>query len=785
MNRFLLFVLLLVISPMFLCAQADESKPVRVSKAVAYAKSPPLAELAAFLSPDKAESLIIKEVKNHINYNKWPNDDLLKSNAHVQIEMGNYQSYGPLVGFAGQGGTGSFPPDTDGDVSETHFIQVVNAKYNVYLKDGTKVLGPLNLSTLWASLPGPWVGSNHGDPIVLYDEIADRWLITQFYVPNSGNNYELFAVSETGDPLGSYHLYAFSFGSYMNDYPKIGVWPDGYYVTYNMFSSSFIGTKVTCVERDKMLDGDEDASMIEYLKNGKYAMMPADVDGEMLPETGAPCPIMFINNAQNVEMWDFHVDWDNTSNSSLNLGTTINVSSFSSLPNTNNGVGGFVTQPGTTQKLDGLGAMIMYRLAYRNFDTHESMVTTHSVRVNEGSGVYRAAIRWYEFRKTSGNWIKYQEGTYAPDDNHRWMGSAAMNIDGDIAIGYSVSNSDDVYPSIRYTGRRAGDPLGEMTVEEVELKTGTTSQNHWRWGDYSCMNVDPADDTTFWFTTEYNGWKTWIASFDLGGFNEPNCSAGEDAYICQNDQFQTQGTGEAALEIEWTSDGDGFFSPNDQFITTYIRGGQDVNNGGCSLTLTVTGYDGTSTSSDEMYLNIIPVVSAGNNAEILDTEVFTCEGSTNAPDGTIMWTTSGDGSFSDAHMLGPIYTPGSGDIDNGDVTLNLEVTITEPCEDTEDDDMVLTILPVGINQLNKTTSLSIYPNPSNGIFTININELPVGKEFSFFVYTSYGKEVYRQVIQAKSSSYDRIINMSDFTAGVYYITVKSDQGNTTRKILKK
>jgi len=779
MNRFLLFVLLLALSPMFLNAQVDETKPSRVTKAVAYVKTAPLSEIAAKLSPDKAESIIEQEVKNELDYDKWPNDDPKGSTPDAQSIMGDKQSRGPLVGFNGQGGTGYFPPDTDGDVSETHFVQVVNSKYNVYLKDGTKVLGPLNLGNLWSSLPGgPW--GNHGDPIVLYDEQADRWVITQFSPRTNTTNYELFAISETSDPLGAYHLYAFEFGVQFNDYPKIGVWRDGYYATYNLFTNnynpSFIGSKITVVEREKMLVGDPDASMIEFLKNGYYSTMPADIDGENLPDEGQPCPIMYITGAKKIQLWDFHTDWETPSNSSLNLPGTISPTTFSryngTVPQTNgNG-------------LDALGNMIMNRLAYRKFDDHESMVVTHTVNA---SG--KAAVRWYEFRKVASDepWSLYQEGTYAPADGvHRWMASAAMNGDGDIAIAYSVSNSTDVKPSIRYTGRHAEDALGEMTVEEVELKTGTSNQSGFsRWGDYACLNVDPENDTVFWFTTEYNGWKTWISSFDLGGISGPSCSAGTDAAVCLNGQFQTDGSGSGVLSIEWTTDGDGFFSPVNQFSTTYIRGSQDVVNGGCTLTLTVTGYDGETTATDDMFLSIVPKVSAGDDATILDTEAFTCQGTTNAPDGTLTWTTSGDGTFSDASMLTPIYTPGTADLEAGQAVLTLEISIDEPCEDTKDDDMVLTIQTVGIDELATANKLSVYPNPTNDVFTLSIDDLTIGEDFTFFVYTSYGKEVYRQLVNAKSNTFERVIDMSDFVAGIYFVSVTSEKGNSTMKIMKK
>ena len=778
MKRSLLFALLLAISPMFLWSQVDETKPIKTSHAAAYVKSAPLAELAAKLSPDKADALVPEqEMKNELDYEKWPNDPAKGSIDNAQIEQGSKNSRGPLVGFNGQGGTGYYPPDTDGDVSETHFVQVVNSKYNVYLKDGTKVLGPLNLQTLWNELPGgPW--GNSGDPIALYDELADRWVITQFAPRNSTHNYELFAVSETSDPLGSYHLYAFEFGVQFNDYPKIGVWHNGYFATYNLFSNnynpSFVGAKVTAVNRDKMLVGDPTAEMVEFLKYSYYSTMPGDIDGEDVNEK-TTCPIMYNTSEKKVEHWDLNPDWDTPSNSTLTLEANLGPFSFVRY-------NGTVPQP-NGNGLDALGNMIGNRLAYRKFDDHESMVSCHTANVGG-----KAAVRWYEFRKTDGtDWDIYQYGTYAPGDGaYRWMASIAMNGDGDIALGYSVSNGTDIHPSIRYTGRHDGDELGEMTIEEVELKTGTTSQTSFsRWGDYSCMNVDPENDTVFWFTTEYNGWKTWIASFDLGGISGPSCNAGPDAYICTNDQFETQGSGSGVLDMQWTTDGDGFFSPDNAFNSTYIRGNNDVANGGCTLTLTVTGFDGETTDADDMYLNIVsnPTCDAGDDASINPDQSYTLQATATHP-GDITWTSNGDGTFSDASILNPIYTPGTNDIATGGVDLNIHVEPINPCEGSADDDMHLGII-TGVNDIANNPGLSIYPNPTNDIFTLNVNKLNSGDSFTFIVYTSYGKEIYRQLVTAKSNTYKKVIDMSDFVAGIYFVKVQAEKGTTTMKVVKK
>jgi len=776
----------LILSYIISFGQSDEKKVYKISSAVAYAKSPALSELTLKVSPNQNLSNdTVKEVKNKFNIEEWKTVDNDKASAKVQTKMGTRKSRGPIAGFGGQGMTGVYPPDTDGDVSHDHFIQVVNSKYNVYSKEGEKLLGPLDLSTLWDNLEGPWNGTNDGDPIILYDEIANRWLITQFSV-FTPIKYELFALSETADPLGAYHLYAFEF-EIMNDYPKIGVWPDGYYATYNMHNNGFQGGRITVVEREKMLNGDPDAQMIEFHRSSQASLMPADIDGTNFPENGAPCPIMDIDaSSLQVKFYNFHTDWENPENSSLNLAHVFNVTPFNYLENTNDGVGGFVTQPGTSQKLDGLGNMIMNRLSYRKFDDHETMVVTHSIKVNSGSGVMRAAPRWYEFRKEDDDWELYQEGTYSPDNNHRWMGSCAINANGDIALAYSVSNSEDIYPSIRYTGRRAGDPLGEMTIEEIELKKGSTNQNHWRWGDYACLNIDPTDGSTFWFTTEYDGWKTWISSFNLGEISAPICNAGEDAIICSNSQFETEGSGVSVMDMLWTSTGDGFFSPSNQFNSTYIRGNQDVENGGCLLILNTIGYDSIQTDSDTMFLNIVdePECNAGEDADIFQDQSYTLQASAIFP-GNIVWTSDGDGSFSNPTELNPIYTPGPNDIMNGGVNLHLYIEAIEPCTGSAEDEMHLGILTGTRNINTSSNTLKVFPNPSNGIFNFELSNTNAGKTIRFYLYDNHGNEIFTQKSFVNSSVFKRQISLANFVNGIYFLKIEYNNEHITKKLIKK
>lgn len=411
---------------------------------------------------------------------------------------------------------GVAPPDTDGDVGLNHYIQMVNNGFQIFDKSGVALTTPADLSTIWQNLPGPWVG-NYGDPIVLYDEIADRWFLSQFSLPNFPNGpfYILIAVSQNFDPLGAYHLYVYSFTD-MPDYPKFGVWPDGYYMSINNFAAgttSWAGAGAAAFERAEMLNGNTADMVLFNFSNtdDPWSFLPADVDG-VQPPVGAPNYFTYLDywsGTDRLRTYEFDVNWTVPANSTFTGPYNINVASF-------NATASDVPQSGTTQTLDVLDDRLMNRLQYRNFGTYQTLVTNHTV--DAGSG--RAGVRWYELRKTTGNWYMYQQGTYAPNDGlYRWMGSAAMNGNGDLAIGYSVSGST-MFPAIRYTGRNAGDPLGQMTISEENIFAGPAAQTGVdRWGDYSAMSVDPSDNNTFWYTQEYSGggwnWRTRIASFNF------------------------------------------------------------------------------------------------------------------------------------------------------------------------------------------------------------------------------------------------------------------------------
>jgi hypothetical protein len=417
------------------------------------------------------------------------------------------------------------PPDNNGDVGPNHYFETVNSRFQIWNKTGTSLLGPLSLGTIWSGFPGPWSTSlNDGDPIVLYDEAAGRWFIAQFSLPNypNGPSYIIVAVSQTGDPTGSWHRYGFSYNSYgIPDYPKFGIWPDGYYMSANAFSSgslNYVGTLLVAFERSQMLSGAA-AQSVTFTRSASttWSLLPSDWNGAASPPASAPNYFGQIHDnadyggSDGFDIYSFSVNWVTPGSSTVTGPAFIGTSAFSKAGYTS------IPQQGTSQLLQSLSVMTMNRLDYRNFGTHQSMVVCHTV--NAGSG--RAGMRWYEFRNTGAAWSLFQEGTYAPADGlYRWMGSIAINAAGHMALGYSVSSSS-MFPAISYTGRYASDPAGQMTLPEETIFAGAGSQTGGldRWGDYTSMNVDP-NGINFWYVNQYQpstnsfNWRTRVANID-------------------------------------------------------------------------------------------------------------------------------------------------------------------------------------------------------------------------------------------------------------------------------
>ncbi len=429
------------------------------------------------------------------------------------------------AGFTGPNGTftvDAAPPDPNGAVGDTQYVQWVNESFAVFDKStGIALKGPTPGNALWQGFGGGCEANNDGDPSVQYDKAAHRWIFTQFSV-STLPYLQCIAVSTSSDATGSYARYAYTMPAFP-DYPKLGVWSDAYYMTFNMFNgNSFTGPRVCAFEREKMLAG-ASASMICFQLSTTYAsLLPSDLDGATPPPAGSPNFLLSLGT-NALRLWRFHVDFATPANSSLTGPVNIPVAAFTRAC----GGGVCVPQRGTNTRLDSLGDRLMYRLAYRNLGDHEALVANHSVAAgNFITGT--TGVRWYELRNAGGGTfasatpVVYQQGTYAPDSNFRWMGSAAMDKVGNVAVGYSVSGGN-LYPGIRYAGREAGGPsttLGKLGPETTIINgAGSQTSRLNRWGDYTAISVDPSDDCTFWYTNEYLrssgafNWSTRIASF--------------------------------------------------------------------------------------------------------------------------------------------------------------------------------------------------------------------------------------------------------------------------------
>jgi len=528
------------------------------AKAVNYGVSPVMRNVPAKrVALDKGADQNLKMVPNKIIRTADPNAPTesgrtkIARDAAIQASAPAPSIPGTIANFEGQSiedtiavGQGFLPPDTVGDVGPNHYVQAVNVTWRVYNKAGVPQTPVMSIGDLFGSIPGPCAGDESGDPVVHYDSLADRWLISQFCTVANPNNHQLIAISQTPDPAGAYFLYDFMMpNNKFNDYPKFGVWPDGYYMTDNQFNqagTAFLGGGVFSFDRAKMLAGDPTASFIYFdlftLDPTIGGMLPSDADGLNPPPPGAPNVFSYFiatefgDASDGLRVFDFHADFAVPANSTFTerAESPIAVAAFD--PRTPAGRDNIEQPPpanNATAALDAIGDRLMHRLQYRNFGTHSSLVTNHTVNVGTGTtlALHQAGVRYYELRSTGGAYSVNEQATFAPDTHNRWMGSAAMDNAGNLAVGYSVS-SLTVFPSVRYAGRLAGDPPNGLFQGEATMVAGGHVQTHTssRWGDYSSMNVDPIDDCTFWYTQEYYSvdnpaitaeWKTRVGSFKV------------------------------------------------------------------------------------------------------------------------------------------------------------------------------------------------------------------------------------------------------------------------------
>lgn len=771
MKNTVFFFLLSLLTPMIVVSQDRPVLPT-VDRPVYFDVSPPLRDMlhAAMVPADGSWKDGV--VKNYTDEQLESNPGPL-SGQGVQNYFGSLQADTTIQNFNGMGNIGGYvPPDTHGDVGLNHYFQVVNCSYAIYNKSGGKIFGPAGNSTVWSGMPH---NSNDGDAIVLYDELANRWLFSQFSLPNGSSTapfYQMIAVSQTPDPTGSWYRWVYEFSA-MPDYPKFGIWPDAYYMSTNNFGTGgqgWVGNGAYSYDRDAMLAGEPDAVRISFTLppggDGFISLLPADCDGAF-PALGTPNYFIYIRNGgtQRLGVYEFHSDFSTPGNSTFGNLTYLNVTPFGTL-----GWGEGIPQLGSPQLLETLGDRLMYRLQYRKFNGYSSMVLNHSVEAGSG----KAGVRWYELRSTGGPWSIYQQSTYAPDNHSRWMGSIAQDTAGTISMGYSVSSAS-MYPAIRYTGRLKNDPINQMTIQERSIVEGGGSQTgNWsgrsRWGDYSALSIDPASPTTFWFTTEYyaatssSSWVTRIASYSYANVFSSAASV-TPAIICgvttDSAQLHAYGYGGSGnYTYSWTSIPPGFTSSLQspkimpQHTTRYICATSDG---------TLTRFDTT-----EMRIVDAPTAFAGNDTIVC---WYTSPVPVNATATSylrFLWGSLGDGTFTYPDSLTTGYLPGIKDKTTGYADLKLIVWPLSPCLNKATDMIRIVLDPcTGVNEnTNIQPVMTIQPNPARDKVSIMVSGLL--KPGVITVSSLDGRQVYTGTIETRENQNGTLnLDVSTFPRGIY------------------
>lgn len=770
-HLFLLFLGMLIAFP-GIFAQNGKLVP-SVDKAVYFDVSPPLRDMYR-----EAPGIPDKSWKDGAVPNRFNDDEDLTGSPFVndgvlQDFFGALLTDTTISNFDGIGASGSVPPDTYGEAGLAYYFQVVNTSYAIFNKTGEMIFGPSPNHTVWMGMPN---NDNSGDAVVLYDETADRWLFTQFSLPNypAGPFFQMIAVSQTSDPTGSWYRYQYEF-PLMPDYPKFGVWQDGYYMSSNNFGNmGFANNGAYGYDRTAMLAGDPGAVRISFTLQagggGFNTFYPADCDGT-LPPAGTPNYFGFIKRSapQYFGFYEFHADFANPANSSFGNLIQLPVTSFSSQLDG-------IPQLGTNRVLETLSDRLMYRIQYRRFDGYDAIVANHTVNV----GSNRAGVRWYEFRKTTGAWSIYQEGTYAPADGHsRWMGSIAMDTAGTIALGYSIS-STTIYPGIRYTGRLINDPPGQMSIAEKTMIDGGGCQTGiWsgrsRWGDYSAMSVDPANPTTFWFSTEYyattstSSWKTRIGSFTFEDVFSSYASATPGVFCLGTDTVQLNAVaygGSGTYTYSWSSIPAGFTSTlqNPTVVPT------DTTQYVCATS------DGTVTRHDTAMVKVAypPQLFAGNDTAICSWQASVDLTGTGAHYRNMVWGTFGDGTFSDKYALATAYYPGSQDKANGGVDLVLLGFAQSPCTGKVMDTLHLTIdACTGISDLTSgSMNMTIRPNPASGSATVTLFA-GVAATGQMTVTGLDGRVLLQQPVNLEPGRNELSLNLNGYPGGIYVVRMKT------------
>lgn len=460
---------------------------------------------------------------------RYPSSNIFAEDPALQRFYPNLPHVNPnraiLSNFAGLGYTSVNPPDPTLCVGPNHVIQMINAAsgavFKIFNKSGTQLVGQTFLDAVTGK-------GGLGDPIALYDQLADRYVLTEFAnSPETGSEGLIFAVSQTPDPTGAWFVYFFSTGTTFPDYPKMSVWPDAYYATTNDFANgtTYAGSTVYAFDRTKMLAGNATATVQKFTlgnTNKYFSMCPVLLQGTTTPPAGSGGLIAYMQDdtwttsatdVDSIGLIEFNVNFTTPSLTRVVAKSSLNVTAFKSDICTATR-GRCISQPGSTIALEALHQKIQNQPVYRRFGSYEGIVLVHAV--DKGTNI--SGIRWYELRKTTGNWAINQQATYAPDNTHRWLPGICYDANGNIALAYNVSSSaTGVFGGARYTGRKECDPLNTMTYVEDVIIAGTAANASNRYGDYNHLVCDP-NGTTFWFTAEYNAASTWstrVASFTL------------------------------------------------------------------------------------------------------------------------------------------------------------------------------------------------------------------------------------------------------------------------------